>query len=43
MFGKYNKKQIIEVLNDYVGSSSDYKNPLLFDINTYIKDNNKKA
>ena len=42
MIRKYNKRQIIEVLNDFVGSSRDYKNPLLFDINTYIKDKTKK-
>ncbi len=36
-FGNYNHEQFTEVLNDFVGSPRDYKNPLLFDINTYLE------
>ena len=38
ILGKYNSKQFEKALNDFVGSSRDYKNPLLFDINTYLED-----
>lgn len=34
--GKYSYNQFEKLLNDFVGSSRDYKNPLLFDINTHI-------
>ena len=36
-FGNYNHEQFTEVLNDFVGSPRDYKNVLLFDINTYLE------
>ena len=36
--GKYGYQELDKVLNDFVGSSSDYKNPLLFDINIYLKE-----
>ena len=34
--GKYSYNQFEKLLNDFIGSSRDYKNPLLFDINTHI-------
>ena len=37
--GKYSYNQFEKLLNDFVGSSRDYKNPLLFDINTHIQEN----
>ena len=37
--GQYNYKQFDKVLNNFVGSSRDYKNPLLFDINNHIQEN----
>ena len=37
MTGKYNCKEFSQVLNDFVGSPRDYKNPFLFDINNYLK------
>ena len=37
MTGKYNCKEFSQVLNDFVGSPRDYKNPFLFDINTHLK------
>ena len=36
---KYSYNEFKKVLNDFVGSSTDYKNPLFFDINNHIKDN----
>jgi len=36
--GKYGYQGLDKVLNNFVGSSRDYKNPLLFDINTYLEE-----
>jgi len=38
VLGKYNYKQFEKALNDFVGSSPNYKNPLSFDINSYLED-----
>lgn len=39
--GNYNYTQTDIALNDFVGSSKNYKNPLLFDINTYLEESKK--
>jgi hypothetical protein len=39
--GKYSYNQFEKLLNDFVGSSRDYKNPLLFDINNYLEGSKK--
>ena len=39
--GKDSYKKFEEKLNDFVGSSRNYKNPLLFDINTYLEEGKK--
>jgi len=37
--GKYSRLRLIDYLNDFVGSPRDYKNPLFFNINEYLKKN----
>ena len=39
--GNYNYQQFEEALNNFVGSPKNYKNPLLFDINKYLKESQK--
>jgi len=34
----YNDEKFSEALNEFIGSSRDYNNPLLFDINAYLDD-----
>ena len=40
--GKYDYIQLTNVLNNFIGSSGEYSNPLFFDINFYIKKNEYK-
>ena len=37
--GNYNYKNYAKILNDFVGSPTNYKNPLYFNIYTYLKKN----
>ncbi len=39
--GKYHTYQLAKVLNNFIGFSGKYSNPLFFDINSYMKKSGK--
>ena len=41
-FGNYNQEKFIKVLNEFIGASIKYKNPLFFNIHNYLKDKKDK-
>ena len=40
--GRYSLSRLTEVLNDFIGSPRNYKNPLIFNINKYLKKKKRK-
>ena len=40
--GKYNEKQLTDELNNFIGSSDNYENPLFFKIKEYMNKNKEK-